>query len=511
MSWDVQALVEPSSCCTARVKREQVMLTARGSGFRLCARVFVFILLLCMSWNQACAHCTTRRALRQAFVQTTASGQLTTLTNGQLEAPTAPPPGIPPTESSRSSWWIYLTIPFISALVGYVTNVVALKMTFFPLEFAGLKIWQPQGQPFGFFGWQGIIPAKAGKMAGIMTDLMLEKLISTQEVFNRLDPVRFGQVIEPAVRAASAKIFDHVGVEQFPFLYYSSTDDVREFIREEIVRRSKALLVDVITEFRERVSECFDVKHMIVKNSIANKALVVTMFQKVGASEFRFIERSGFYFGFLFGLVQAVVFYIFDIWWLLPLFGFIVGFATNWLALKVIFEPIEPIHMGPFGTIQGLFLKRQQEVSKEFAKLSAANFLNAESMWEEILYGAYRERFWALFQSKFDVFFDQEIVGGGYRKLFMALIFGGKGTLQLKSETSKALADELYHSLCFGNEYLDDALGLEETLSERLAALPSRDFERVLHPVFEEDEIKLILVGGLLGAAVGFLQSLMYV
>ena len=135
----------------------------------------------------------------------------------------------------------------ISALVGYVTNVVALKMTFYPLEFTGVKLYQPKDQPFGFFGWQGIIPSKAGKMASIMTDLMLEKLVTTEEVFARLDPVRMGQVIEPAMRAAAVRIYTKVGVEYFPFLYYSSTDDVREFAREEILRRGKALLVDVIS------------------------------------------------------------------------------------------------------------------------------------------------------------------------------------------------------------------------------------------------------------------------
>ena len=36
--------------------------------------------------------------------------------------------------------------------------------------------------------------------------------------------------------------------------------------------------------------------------------------------------------------------------------------------------------------------------------------------------------------------------------------------------------------------------------------LSSKEFEGVLHPVFQEDEIKLILVGAALGTAVGFFQ-----
>lgn len=36
----------------------------------------------------------------------------------------------------------------------YMTNVIALKMTFYPVEFWGVKIWQPEDQPLGCIGWQ---------------------------------------------------------------------------------------------------------------------------------------------------------------------------------------------------------------------------------------------------------------------------------------------------------------------------------------------------------------------
>ena len=49
-----------------------------------------------------------------------------------------------------------LSIPVIGAIVGWGTNVVALKMTFYPLEFTGIS---------PYLGWQGIIPAKAESMA----------------------------------------------------------------------------------------------------------------------------------------------------------------------------------------------------------------------------------------------------------------------------------------------------------------------------------------------------------
>ena len=51
-------------------------------------------------------------------------------------------------ETGKTSMELYIMIPFVCGLVGYVTNVLALKMTFTPLEFFPrcLKFAQVPGQ-----------------------------------------------------------------------------------------------------------------------------------------------------------------------------------------------------------------------------------------------------------------------------------------------------------------------------------------------------------------------------
>ncbi|HAB70474.1 MAG TPA: DUF445 domain-containing protein, partial [Acinetobacter nosocomialis] len=63
----------------------------------------------------------------------------------------------------QQHFWLYVSIPFMSGLIGYVTKVIAIQMMFSPLEFKGIK---------PFFGWQGIVPRKAEKMATIAVELM---------------------------------------------------------------------------------------------------------------------------------------------------------------------------------------------------------------------------------------------------------------------------------------------------------------------------------------------------
>ena len=56
----------------------------------------------------------------------------------------------------RAHWWVYASMPIVAGVIGYVTKLVAIRMMFQPIEFRGIRPW---------FGWQGIVPRRAAKMA----------------------------------------------------------------------------------------------------------------------------------------------------------------------------------------------------------------------------------------------------------------------------------------------------------------------------------------------------------
>ena len=56
-------------------------------------------------------------------------------------------------------------------------------------------------------------------------------------------------------------------------------------------------------------------------------------------------------------------------------------------------------------------------------------------------------------------------------------------------------------------DFMLDSLHVKSTLRERMKKMSSKDFEQLLHPVFEQDEWKLILLGGVLGCAIGGVQA----
>lgn len=239
---------------------------------------------------------------------------------------------------------------------------------------------------------------------------------------------------------------------------------------------------------------------------LASDNAVAQMFLECGKDEFIFIERSGFYLGFVFGVFQAVGWWFYQGWWLLPLCGFVVGYATNAIALKIIFEPVEPVYICG-RRFQGIFLTRQKEVSAVFARLMVQQVMNSKEMWNELLYGAKREALIELLSAHTHEFVDNLC---GPMKPLIVLTYGADQFYQVKEDVAIHIMQELPKYISYGHEYTNKVLGVEQIVCKAMSELSSAEFEGVLHPVFQEDELKLIVVGGVLGMVVGFLQLLMF-
>ena len=207
-------------------------------------------------------------------------------------------------------WWEYFLIPWIAGAVGYFTNVLALQMTFAPLEFWGIELWRPQigeaPEPWGFFGWQGIIPTKARKMASIAFDLMTTKLFDIHEIFQRLDPVRFGQVMEDSTLLMMDSVVNEVALKYMPEVWKSLPKEVKDEIVVTTDQEAGAFLATFMRDMTDHVEDVVDLKKMCVDACVEHKDLIVKIFLECGDKEFIFIRRSGFYFGFLFGCIQMV-------------------------------------------------------------------------------------------------------------------------------------------------------------------------------------------------------------
>ena len=403
--------------------------------------------------------------------------------------------------------WRILTIPLISALVGWITNVVAIQMTFYPLELWGFKIGNVP------IGWQGIIPSKSPKMASISVDLMTSKLISIEDVILQLDPEEMARQMGPHMISMTEKVMSETLERDDLVLWEALPQNIKERIYARVTKELPRLIEDMMKDISENIYDLFDLKKMVIEALLRDKQLMVDIFLKCGAEEFKFIERSGFYFGFLFGLIQmgiwASISTYFPGWkylpLILPIFGAIVGYATNWVALKLIFRPLQPKQVGPW-KIQGLFIKRQMEVSEEYAKIIAGHIINSRNIYNEMIYGKHVDKLVKLVQVHVKRALD---LSAGYTKPILQFLIGPKRYMRVKRKLVKRFVYALPGPVQKVFDYTEEAFDMENMLRDRLQQLPGEEFEGILRPAFQEEELKLILVGAALGAIAGIGQFIL--
>lgn len=389
--------------------------------------------------------------------------------------------------------WKHVSIPFVAAFVGWSTNWVAIELTFKPLEFKGLK---------PYLGWQGIIPSKAAKMAEIFVDKTMFRLGTLQEVFQAMDPDKIADHITEILDRRLPRYTDEVMFYSHPGVWKLLPQPLKDNLYRRVRDEMPGLVRNLMYEMAEHFEELVDFRDMLTRRLEGDKDLLNRLFQEAGAEEFKFIVRSGLYFGFLFGLVQLGVWYFYKAWWVLPAFGVLVGYATNWFAINIIFRPLHPRKIGPW-TLQGLFLKRQREVAREWCRLVTTEILTLQHLVYAMLYGPRRERVEALIKKHIQPIADEAVEG--FKTLTELTVSDERWQAIKASIGDKAVAvstDPFDHWPFIR----DRARVIEELLRERMESLPPHEFQDLLRPCFQEDEMKLILTGAVLGFLAGWAQ-----
>jgi uncharacterized membrane protein YheB (UPF0754 family) len=386
----------------------------------------------------------------------------------------------------------YLTIPLVSAFVGWITNLIAIKMTFYPLKYWGI----------GPLGWQGIIPSKARKMAETAVDLWTSKLIDIETQFGKIKAEKVAEEMTPSIDYLSKEIIDEVMEAKMPRIWRQLPEVIKKNLYEDVGKSLPVIVEEMMKDIKRDFSHMLDLKTLAVASLTQNKELLNQMFLKCGAQEFRFIVRSGFYFGFLFGLVQMLIWYFYPLWWILPVFGILVGYFTNYLALQLIFRPLKPVKIGNF-SIQGMFIKRQQEVSVEYSRMVASKIITIENIFEYIIRGPGSTRLRKIVRRQIDKTINET---AGVLRSALEAYTGSRMFVHIRNIACFRFMQELPMNIRHVFGYAENALDLEAILREKMSTLTPEEFEAFLRPVFKEDEMTLILIGAALGGIAGLAQ-----
>ena len=193
---------------------------------------------------------------------------------------------------------IIYTLPLIGALIGWLTNYIAIKMLFHPKK--EIKIF--------FFSLQGIFPKRQQALAEKLGQVVSTELVSAQEVTAHLKE-----------KATSEAVLDHISmrIEEgiasrlpriFPMLAMLMSGEITNKLKKALLEQISSLNEELIDKLSRELEEELDVQAIVEEkvSAFSSDKLEEILFS-IMRREFKFVEVVGAVLGFLIGLIQILL------------------------------------------------------------------------------------------------------------------------------------------------------------------------------------------------------------
>ncbi len=387
---------------------------------------------------------------------------------------------------------LYLSMPVIAAVIGYVTKRVAIEMMFRPVEFVGLP---------PYLGWQGVVPRNSERMIAVAAELLTAKLVDPREIFHRLDPARLAKELELPLLLAADELTRSVLARHG--LWRALPPLGQEMVIKRVQAGIPGLVAKVMAALSENISEVLDIKEVAIRALHRDKRVLLRLIRDISRPEMAFIARCGIYFGLFLGLVQTVVWSLTQNPLVMPLFGAAIGWFTDWLAIKLVFFPRERRRVLGLFPLQGVFQRRRDEVAKQYAEVVAREVMTVPNLVEGVLNGPNAGRLRAMVVATVEQAVEEQ--AGLARTLV-----GAPGITDLKRTAATRAVRYLPATMMDAQRYAAEALDIRDTIAMKMRRLTRLEYEGLLRPAFRQDEWKLIAVGAAIGAIIGELQVLLF-
>ncbi len=191
--------------------------------------------------------------------------------------------------------WQIIAIPLISAGIGYMTNVVAIRLLFWPKK--PIRIV--------FFELYGLLPKRQAEIASKLGQLVEEQLLSIDDLFERIDTPetysRLSSELSHMVRRKLYALLPRIIPGKVSALIVDNLDRILQ-------QESPAIFKQLLATGRDYLNEEVQIKQ-IVENRVMALDLdeLEMMIRGVSGTEIRFIELLGGILGFIIGLVQLLI------------------------------------------------------------------------------------------------------------------------------------------------------------------------------------------------------------
>jgi uncharacterized membrane protein YheB (UPF0754 family) len=188
-----------------------------------------------------------------------------------------------------------LSIPFISAFIGWFTNWIAIKMLFHPKE------------PKKILGitFQGIFPKRQMQFAQKLGILVSTELINMDDIKNKLIQPETLEKVMPQINEELSGFIDAKLSEHLPLVSMFISNETITKIKTGLSDELKNSFPKLIDKLGSHLDENINIEKIVTEKVAAfSSDKLESILVDIMNKEFKFIEIIGAVLGFLIGLLQ---------------------------------------------------------------------------------------------------------------------------------------------------------------------------------------------------------------
>lgn len=193
---------------------------------------------------------------------------------------------------------VYLLIPLISGLIGWGTNILAVRMLYHPREKLGI----------GPFSVQGVIPRRKAALAKDIAEAVQEEFLAEDVVREALSsPEMADSLVEVFEKQIDSFFLNTLGRNPLLANVFESeaVRSMKERHKAVMRRELPGIIEKVVTPVSAGISFQKQIEQKILNYDLSE---LEKLTHQVMGRELKEIERLGALIGFIIGLVQVLVF-----------------------------------------------------------------------------------------------------------------------------------------------------------------------------------------------------------
>ncbi len=188
--------------------------------------------------------------------------------------------------------------------------------------------------------------------------------------------------------------------------------------------------------------------------------------------------------------------------YLIPFISAFIGWFTNWIAIKMLFHPKNPIKILGI-TIQGIFPKRQQQFAQKLGVLVATELLHFDDIASKLKDPKQLETVTPYIEEHIDTFLRVKL----QEKLPVVSMFIGDSTIgKLKEGMMEEINGLLPEVIGKYADNLSQKMDIEKMVTEKVANFSSDKLEEILTAIMSKEFRFVEIIGGVLGFLIGVIQ-----